>query len=82
MRLDGLNRELGMPGLWLKCEHVQPTASFKDRLHAVSMTVARTPASASRSAHARPAIPPPTTAAVRGTLTGPPPAPGAKHATR
>jgi threonine synthase len=41
VRIETLNRELGLPNLWLKLECVNPTASFKDRLHTVSMTVAR-----------------------------------------
>lgn len=41
LRIDALNRELGLPNLYLKTETINPTGSFKDRLHAVSMTVAR-----------------------------------------
>lgn len=39
--IAGLNRELGLPNLFLKFEYVNPTGSFKDRLHTVSMAVAR-----------------------------------------
>jgi threonine synthase len=41
VRIEALNRELGLPNLFLKLESVHPTASFKDRLHTVSMAVAR-----------------------------------------
>jgi threonine synthase len=41
VKIEALNRELGLPDLYLKQESVNPTASFKDRLHTVSMTVAR-----------------------------------------
>jgi threonine synthase len=41
LRIDGLNREIGLPNLFLKVETVNPTGAFKDRLHAVSMAVAR-----------------------------------------
>ena len=36
-----LNDELGLPGLHLKLETRNPTATFKDRLHAVSMSMAK-----------------------------------------
>jgi threonine synthase len=35
-----LCRELGLPNLWLKLESVNPTGSFKDRYHTVSLAVA------------------------------------------
>jgi threonine synthase len=41
VRLDALNRELGLPNLYLKLEAVNPTGAFKDRFHTVSMAVAR-----------------------------------------
>jgi len=41
VQIEALNRELGLPNLFLKLESVNPTASFKDRLHTVSMAVAR-----------------------------------------
>jgi threonine synthase len=41
VKIEALNRELGLPHLYLKLESVNPTASFKDRLHTVSMTAAR-----------------------------------------
>jgi threonine synthase len=41
VRIEALNRELGVPALFLKLESVNPTASFKDRLHTVSMAVAK-----------------------------------------
>jgi threonine synthase len=40
LRIDSLNREIGLPNLHLKLESVNPTGSFKDRLHSVSMAVA------------------------------------------
>src|SRR5262245_2995526 len=33
VRIEALNRELGLPNLTLKLESVNPTGSFKDRLH-------------------------------------------------
>lgn len=41
LRIDVLNAELGLPNLYLKVETVNPTGSFKDRLHAVGIGVAR-----------------------------------------
>ncbi len=41
VKVAGLNRDLGLPNLFLKLEYVNPTGSFKDRLHTVSMAVAR-----------------------------------------
>src|SRR5277367_1924478 len=41
VRIDTLNREIGVPNLYLKLESVNPTGAFKDRLHSVSMAVAR-----------------------------------------
>ena len=41
VRIEALNRELGLPGLHLKLEAVNPTGSFKDRFHTVSLAVAR-----------------------------------------
>jgi threonine synthase len=41
VRIPALNRMLGLPNLYLKLEAVNPTASFKDRYHAVSLSVAR-----------------------------------------
>jgi threonine synthase len=41
VRLEGLNRELGLPDLWLKLEGINPTGAFKDRFHTVSLAVAR-----------------------------------------
>lgn len=41
VRIPALNRELGLPNLYLKLEAVNPTASFKDRFHSVSLAVAR-----------------------------------------
>lgn len=41
VRIDALNRELGLPNLYLKLESVNPTASFKDRLHAINLAVAQ-----------------------------------------
>jgi threonine synthase len=41
LRIDSLNREIGLPNLHLKLESVNPTGSFKDRLHSVTMTAAR-----------------------------------------
>jgi threonine synthase len=41
VRIPELNRELGLPNLWLKLESVNPTGAFKDRFHAVSLAVAR-----------------------------------------
>ncbi|MBM3458532.1 MAG: pyridoxal-phosphate dependent enzyme, partial [Armatimonadetes bacterium] len=41
VRIPALNRELGLPNLYLKLESVNPTASFKDRFHTVSLAVAR-----------------------------------------
>jgi threonine synthase len=41
VRIDALNREIGLPNLYLKLEFVNPTGAFKDRLHSVSMAVAR-----------------------------------------
>lgn len=40
VRVHGLNRELGLPNLYLKLECVNPTAAFKDRQHSVNMAVA------------------------------------------
>lgn len=40
VRVDALNRELGLPHLYLKLETVNPTGSFKDRLHTVNMAAA------------------------------------------
>ncbi len=39
--IPALNRELGLPHLHLKLESVNPTHSFKDRYHTVSLAVAR-----------------------------------------
>jgi threonine synthase len=41
VRIEALNKELGLPNLHLKLETVNPTASFKDRYHTVSLAVAR-----------------------------------------
>src|SRR5439155_23983879 len=41
VRIEALNRELGLPNLYLKLESVNPTGSFKDRYHTVSLAVAR-----------------------------------------
>jgi threonine synthase len=41
LRIDALNRRLGFPNLWVKLESCNPTGSFKDRLHAVGMSMAR-----------------------------------------
>jgi len=41
VRIDALNRQLGLPNLYLKLESVNPTGSFKDRLHTVNLAVAR-----------------------------------------
>lgn len=41
LRIDALNDQLGIPNLYLKLETVNPTGSFKDRLHAVSIGMAR-----------------------------------------
>jgi threonine synthase len=41
LRVEALNRELGLPNLWLKLEGVNPTGAFKDRFHTVSLAVAR-----------------------------------------
>jgi threonine synthase len=41
VRIEALNRAIGMPNLYLKLEPVNPTGSFKDRLHTVTMNVAR-----------------------------------------
>jgi len=41
VRIDTLNRKLGLPHLYLKLEGVNPTAAFKDRQHTVNMAVAR-----------------------------------------
>src|SRR5262245_64258653 len=41
VRINGLNRELGLPNLYLKLEALNPTGSFKDRFHTVSLAVAR-----------------------------------------
>jgi len=41
VRVEALNRELGLPNLWLKLEGVNPTGAFKDRFHTVSLAVAR-----------------------------------------
>lgn len=39
VRIEALNRELGLPNLFLKLEYVNPTFSFKDRFHAVAFAV-------------------------------------------
>lgn len=41
VRVKALNRELGLPNLYLKLEAVNPTCSFKDRFHTVSLAAAR-----------------------------------------
>jgi threonine synthase len=41
VRIEALNRALGLPDLWLKLESVNPTGAFKDRFHTVSLAVAR-----------------------------------------
>src|SRR5262249_32362195 len=41
VRIEALNRELGLPDLYLKLESVNPTGAFKDRFHTVSLAVAR-----------------------------------------
>ncbi len=41
VRIEALNRELGLPNLYLKLDFVNPTGAFKDRYHTVSMAVAR-----------------------------------------
>jgi threonine synthase len=41
VRIERLNRELGLPNLHLKLEAVNPTGAFKDRFHTVSLAVAR-----------------------------------------
>lgn len=41
VRIEALNRALGLPNLSLKLESVNPTGSFKDRLHTVNLAVAR-----------------------------------------
>jgi threonine synthase len=41
VRIDDLNRELGLPHLYLKLEAVNPTGAFKDRFHTVALAVAR-----------------------------------------
>jgi threonine synthase len=41
VRLDVLNREIGLPNLYFKLETVNPTGAFKDRFHTVAMAVAR-----------------------------------------
>jgi threonine synthase len=41
VRIPALNRQLGLPNLYLKLEAVNPTGSFKDRFHTVSLAVAR-----------------------------------------
>lgn len=40
VRIAGLNREIGLPNLYLKLEMLNPTGSFKDRLHTVNLAVA------------------------------------------
>ncbi|MFY7952100.1 MAG: pyridoxal-phosphate dependent enzyme [Armatimonadaceae bacterium] len=41
LRLETLNRWVGMPNLWIKWEGTNPSGSFKDRLHAVGFSMAR-----------------------------------------